>query len=153
MIRAVFDANVLASGFVGLSRTGVSAPAVLLRSWMLGRFTLIVSEEILAEVEQSAFSKPYFQRALPAEARARAFAVLRRNALIVDLTETAPGIAPDPDDDHVLAAALSAQTGYLVTGDRALRALGSHAGVRLVTPREFLEMIETEADVSDEDAG
>lgn len=152
MIRAVFDANVLASGFVGLSRTGASAPAVLLRLWMLGRFTLIVSESILAEVERSAFAKAYFQRALPDEARARAFATLRKNALITDLTHAVRGVALDPDDDHILAAALSGQAGQVVTGDQALRALGSHAGVQLVTPREFLEIIKAHAETSGEGA-
>jgi putative PIN family toxin of toxin-antitoxin system len=152
MIRAVFDANVLASDFVGLSRAGASSPAVLLRLWMLGRYTLIVSESILAEVEQSAFAKAYFQRALPDEARARAFATLRKNALITDLTRSVQGVAPDPDDDHVLAAALSGQASYVVTGDQALRSLGSHAGVRLVTPREFLAIIEAHRETSGEGA-
>lgn len=152
MIRAVFDANVLASGFVGLSRAGASSPAVLLRLWMFGRYTLIVSESILAEVEQSAFAKAYFQRALPDEARARAFATLRKNALITDLTRSVQGVAPDPDDDHVLAAALSGQASYVVTGDQALRSLGSHAGVRLVTPREFLAIIEAHRETSGEGA-
>jgi predicted nucleic acid-binding protein len=119
---------------------------------MLGRFTLIVSEPILAEVERSAFAKAYFQRALPDEARARAFATLRKNALITDLTHAVRGVALDPDDDHVLAAALSGQAGQVVTGDQALRALGSHAGVQLVTPREFLEIIKAHAETSGEGA-
>lgn len=143
MIRAVFDANVLASGFVGLSRAGTSAPAVLLRLWMLGRFTLIVSESILIEVEHSAFASPYFQRVLPDEAKSRAFTTLRRNAVITDFTNFVRGVAPDPDDDHVLSTALSSEADFLVTGDNALRAIGTHETVRLVTPREFLEILET----------
>lgn len=71
MIRAVFDANVLASAFVGLSRTGGRPPAQIMRLWMLGHFTLIVSGNIITEVEESAFASPYFQRMLPDAERQR----------------------------------------------------------------------------------
>lgn len=150
MIRAVFDANVLASGFVGLSRAGSGAPSQLLRLWMLGRFTLVVSEPILTEVEKSAFESAYFQRALPVEARRRVFDTLRRNAVITGLSIVVRGVAPDPDDDHVLAAALSSQAKYLVTGDQALRSIGSYNDLVLVTPREFLELIEIQAEAGRE---
>lgn len=142
MTRAVFDANVLASGLSGLSRESLAAPAALLRLWILGRFTLIISAPLLHELEEHAFADPYFRRILSEEARQRAFTRLRSEAVITELTVTVQGVAPDPDDDHVLAAAASSAADYLVTGDRALRGVGSYQGITIVTPREFVDILE-----------
>jgi uncharacterized protein len=41
-------------------------------------------------------------------------------------------VAPDPDDDMVLATAMSARADLIVTGDIALRSLKVHHGIALV---------------------
>ena len=50
-------------------------------------------------------------------------------------------IAADPDDDHVIAAAVAARADLLVSGDRHLLALGTHLGIRIVTPAEAVRLI------------
>ena len=145
MTRSVFDANVLASGIVGIVLRSPAAPATLLRRWRRGEFSLVVSERILEEVEFSAFSRPYFQQVLSESTRHRSIAMVRRNAELVALTQEVVGIAPDPNDDHVLAAALSSGATYIVTGDRRLRSVDMYAGVRLVTPQEFLQILAGDA--------
>ena len=47
----------------------------------------------------------------------------------------------DPDDDHLLAAALEGRAAFLVTGDQHVLALGEFEGVRIVTPAEFLKTL------------
>jgi putative PIN family toxin of toxin-antitoxin system len=47
-------------------------------------------------------------------------------------------IAADPDDDHVIAAAVAAAADLIVSGDRHLLTLGTHQGIRIVTPAEAL---------------
>ena len=54
-------------------------------------------------------------------------------------------IATHPEDDLVLATAVSAQADYLVTGDRQLLALGTYQGVRNVRAREFIDTLEHDA--------
>jgi len=51
------------------------------------------------------------------------------------------GICDDPDDDKYIAAALEGRASHVVTGDRRFLALGEHAGVEIVTPRAFLDLL------------
>jgi predicted nucleic acid-binding protein len=53
-------------------------------------------------------------------------------------------VATHPEDDLVLATAVSAHADYLVTGDRKLQRLGSYQGVRILSPREFLAVLAPE---------
>lgn len=49
---------------------------------------------------------------------------------------------PHAEDDPILATAVSGHAEYLVTGDRSLRRrVPAYRGVRLVTAREFAELL------------
>ncbi|HEU0156789.1 MAG TPA: putative toxin-antitoxin system toxin component, PIN family [Stellaceae bacterium] len=50
-------------------------------------------------------------------------------------------ITADPDDDHVIAAAVAAEADLVVSGDRHLLALGAHQTIHIVTPSEALARI------------
>lgn len=137
---AVCDANVLASGFLGFTRHD-STPGEILRRWRAEQFTLVYSERLLQELERT-FSKPYFQqRRSPAQHQA-ALSLLVTYATLTDLTLPVNDVAPDPDDDHVLAAAISAKADYLVTGDRPLQSVGTYEDVQIVSPRHFLDILD-----------
>lgn len=48
----------------------------------------------------------------------------------------------DPDDDHVIAAAVAARAALIVTGDRKhLLPIGSHRGIAIIEPAEALRRI------------
>ena len=142
MIRAVIDTNVLLSGLLGYARPA-SAPGEILRRWRRNLFTLILSPALLLELEDT-LTRPYFIDQLSEEERRRALASFGAYAELVDLTTEVQGVAPDPDDDHVLAAAVSSGAGYLVTGDQGLLSLGSYEGIAIITPRAFLDLLEVE---------
>jgi uncharacterized protein len=61
--------------------------------------------------------------------------------LLQPLTVHVTGIATHPEDDEVVATALSAQAPYLVTGDKPLLDRDAYRGTRLLTPRQFLDVL------------
>lgn len=51
-------------------------------------------------------------------------------------------IETDPDDDHVLDAAVAAGAEVIVSGDKHLKELASWHGIRILSPAEFLSEID-----------
>ena len=144
MIRAVLDTNVLASGFVEFA-TAERAPARLLRLWREQHFALVVSAEILTELLNT-LADPYFRRQLTLEQIHAAQLLLQEEAIWTPLTVRVSGVATHAADDQIVAAAVSAQAEYLVIGDKKLQQLGACRGVRVVSPRTFLDLLQLTSD-------
>ena len=142
MIVAVLDTNVLASGFIGEKKRD-STPGELVRHWRAHRFTLVVSDHILAELADT-FTDSYFARRLSPAEIAEALESLRIDAIVQPITVDVAGAASHAEDDAVLATALSAGAPYVVTGDRPLLTRGSYGGTSLVSPRQFLAILDAE---------
>ncbi len=143
MIKAVLDTNVLASGVLGFA-SAERAPTRLLRFWQAQRFELIVSDHILAELINT-MEKTYFQQRLTADQIRSTQRLLQDRATLTPVEAYVSGVAAHPEDDQVLAAAVSADADYLVTGDKRFLAVGSYAGVTILSPRAFLDLLETTA--------
>ncbi|HEV2107585.1 MAG TPA: hypothetical protein VGR16_04930, partial [Thermomicrobiales bacterium] len=62
---------------------------------------------------------------------------------------TVRGVAAHPEDDLVLAVAVSAAAAYLVTGDKQLQRIGVYHGVTIVSPRDFLTRLQQEEEPAD----
>ena len=140
MIRAVLDTNVLAFGFVEFA-TAERAPARLLRPWREQRFAFVVSAEILTELLNT-FADPYFRRQLTTQQIHAAQLLLQEEAIWQPFTARISGVATHPEDDRILSVAVSAQAEYLVTGDKKLQQLGTYQGVRVISPRAFLDLLQ-----------
>jgi putative PIN family toxin of toxin-antitoxin system len=144
VIVAVFDTNVLASGIVGVPQRD-STPGELLRRWRQNGFQIVVSEPILAELAD-ALTDPYFTRRLtPAEIE-DGLVRLRDEAYLQPITIEVRDIAAHAEDDLVIATALSAGAPFLVTGDKALLRRGSYQGTRILSPRQFLTILDNDVD-------
>ncbi len=141
MITAVADTNVLASGLV--RRNPGSAVVQVVEAWRSRRYSLVVSEHIIAELRRT-LDQPYFRRHISQEQAARFVDVLRRQAKLTSITVEVRGVATHPEDDLTLATAVSAHADYLVTGDTQLQRLGTYQGVRPLSPRQLLAVLATQ---------
>ena len=112
-----------------------------MRRWRAKTFTLVVSEHILAELEDT-FTDYYFTRRLSASAIQSALDSLRLDSVIQPITIDVAGIASHAEDDVVLATAVSARADCLVTGDKPLLERGSYRDTLLLSPRQFLDVLD-----------
>jgi uncharacterized protein len=134
-LRAVLDPNVLISAL--LSPAGETARALL--AWAEGRYELVVSPRLLAELTRVlAYPK---LRARVDSNDAEAFVDwLSRQAILVTDPPDPPSRATDADDDYLLALA-AGEDALLVSGDKHLLALADEFPILL--PVRFLECIES----------
>jgi hypothetical protein len=130
-VRAVVDVNVLISAI--LSARGPSAE--ILRSNRDGAFELIISELLIAELTR-ALGYPKLRKRISAEKAAAFVGWVRDHATPAeDPPDPAPVQSPDPDDDYLLALAISRRA-FLVTGDQHL--LGPRDDLPILPPAEFI---------------
>ena len=139
MLSAVLDTNILASGAL----TSSTIPGQILSMWREGQFKLILSSYIINELIQ-VLNKPYFKRLINVHDIKEFVELLENEAILIQVTVKIEGIATHPEDDFILATALSAKADYLVTGDHALQDLKQFKGIRIVNPRLFSEILQTE---------
>jgi uncharacterized protein len=135
--RVVIDSNVLISA--RLSPRG--SPGRLLAAWLDGRFELIVSPALLAELA-GVLERPKFRRWLPVE-EARAFVqMLRVSATVLNDPPQQHHDLRDPDDSHLVTLARSAKADYLLSGDGDLTSL-ERPRPPVITPADFLASLDT----------
>lgn len=128
-MRILFDSNV----WLAILTTDGRCRAIWRRT--RNHSQIHASPAILDEIEEKLCDKFGFH---PRHAHLL-ITFVRRQTISVPVPNPPPKVCRDPDDDLVLAAAAGADCAYLVTGDNDLLVLKSHAGLAIVTPREFAE--------------
>lgn len=53
-------------------------------------------------------------------------------------------VKDDPDDDKFIECAVALRADYVITGDKALLSVKQFENIKIVTPREFLEILHSE---------
>lgn len=134
------DTNLLVSGIERLRGRPEAATARFIRAWMADRFTLVLSDHLLAEIERT-WDKRYFAERLRGDDRVAFRQLIRRRAVITPITVAVSGVATHPEDDLVLATALSGNASFVVTGDYKLLGLKVYEGLALVSVHAFLDIL------------
>jgi putative PIN family toxin of toxin-antitoxin system len=137
-IRAVLDTNVLVSGLM----TEGSAPSEILDAWLAGHFTLVTSLYLVEELAH-VLTYPRIAKRLRLDEQelATILDALLSRAEVTPGQLRLPGVARDPKDDAVVACAKEGVADCIVSGDQDLLVLGEYEGIRVVTPRQFVEML------------
>jgi hypothetical protein len=140
MTRAVIDTNVLVSGVIAPH----GAPRRVLEAWHAGGFALITSEAIIAEARRVLRYPRICGRYRLTEGDIVAVVDSLRNdaEVVAGLYEVRKSV--DPTDDVFLACALEGRAEYVVSGDAHLLEIGTYQGVLIVTPRQFMAILEAE---------
>jgi uncharacterized protein len=136
VLRAVLDANIYVSAVIRPQ----GPPGQIVERFLRGSaFEIILSPPIVGEVLK-ALTYPTIRRHL----RVDATAWFENIVVLADLfpgEHHLHGVSDDPDDDKYLAAAVEGRAHVVVTGDSDLLSVHEHAGVRVGSPRTFLQIL------------
>lgn len=137
-MRVVLDTNV----FISSVLVSKGYPAKILDAWRKDSFDLLVSPKIVAEVTD-VLRRPRIRKKHDwSDEEIDGFIEgLVASAIVVSGGLEVKVIKDDPDDDKYLACAEEGGADYIISGDRHLRKLGSYEGIKIVSPREFWEIL------------
>jgi len=132
-MRVVLDTSVLVSFLLTRGRV-ISA---IIEQWETGRLEVIVSPQLIAELQRVAEDERLATRLRPGalEVLLRALA---ENAEVVAGELELPGVTEDPDDDMVVACAVEGNAAYIITRDQHLLEMGAYRDIVVVRPEEFV---------------
>jgi uncharacterized protein len=130
-VKVVCDTNVLIAGMVadGLCRDLVKR--------RLARVELITSRALLEELVRTLRRKFGTD---PSEVPL--LKAYRERATLVRPKALPKPVCRDRDDDKVLATAVAGKADIILTGDDDLLVLGEYEGIRILSPRQFVEMLD-----------
>jgi uncharacterized protein len=130
-MKVVLDTNIFISAvFWG------GIPEKILNSLSEGKFTLVTSEEIINEIAE--VLREFHMSAADILIWRK---YLLENSIVVKPT-TKIAVCSDKKDDKFIEAANSAKANYLVSGDKHLLVLKEYQQTKIVTAREFLELMD-----------
>lgn len=135
-MRIVLDTNILISGLI----TSASPSSQVLALWRARRFDLLTSAQQLEEFARATRYPQVRKRLVPAIAGAL-LNQIRDRALVIDNLPRLD-VAPDPDDNYLLALSAAGKAEFLVTGDKPLLGLKRHRSTRIVSPVSLLELLQ-----------
>jgi len=135
-VRIVIDTNIWVSGLLWRGM-----PWNLLRLAEQGQVELCMAPSMLAElaaVLSYERLQPRLEQLDLDVSELVAYALNLASMFEVQVSEGAPLIVADPDDDVFLYCSVAAGAACVISGDQHLLTLGEHAGIPILTIREFL---------------
>jgi uncharacterized protein len=128
-MRAVVDTHVFVSSFFG------GPPREIIDCWKRGELTLCLSREILDE-----YVEVLNRLGLEAQLVQELLELFASGFNVVFTAQTAPlqVLKRDPDDNMLFECAVELDAKVIITGDKAVRAVGRYMDIDAMAPAEFL---------------
>jgi uncharacterized protein len=133
-MKVVIDTNIFVSSFFG------GNPRRIIDLWKTEKITLCLSKDILDE-----YIEVLHRIGLQDEDElGELLSLFRRgfNMLFTTKTPKAKVVKDDPDDDKFIECAMALKAEVIVTGDKAIEAVGEYMGIKILTPQRFLKNYE-----------
>ena len=129
-MRVVIDTNVFVSSFFG------GKPRKIIELWKQGKITLCFSREIIDEytavLKRLGLEEKELKELLSLFARGY-------SSLFTGKTPDLQIVDDDPDDDKFIECAVALNALFVISGDKAVIEISEYMGIKLVTPKTFLE--------------
>lgn len=140
-MRALFDTNIFISYL--LSPTAEGTITTIVEAAVDRAFALILPSELVERFPTTVASKEYLARRIKAEDTNKFMEILvEASEIIPPIESPIPKVCRHFKDDYLLAYALIGRADYLVTGDDGLLVLGQVEEVKIVTPADFLAILQ-----------
>jgi len=129
-MKVVIDTNIFVSSFFG------GNPRKIIDLWKQEKITLCLSKAIL-----DGYIDVLYRIGLKNESELEELLSLFSrgfNILFIIKTPKLQIIKNDPDDDKFIECAKALKADAVITGDREVLAVKEYAGIRILTPQQFL---------------
>lgn len=133
-MRTVLDTNIFISGIFWEG----NFCSQIISAWKANRFALINSPDTVQELMDTLKT---FKIKMDDEMIEEWKKVIIENSVMVEPKERVEIIKDDPDDNKFIEAALAGDADYIVSQDWHLLKRGEFRGVRIVSPEEFLKIL------------
>jgi putative PIN family toxin of toxin-antitoxin system len=133
--RVVVDTNVFISSFFG------GNPRKIIGLWKSGEITLCLSKPIVDE-----YIEVLRRLGLQNEKEMEELLGLFSHGFHVVFTAKTPQLhilEKDPDDNMFIECAVALKAGFVITGNKALKAIKEYMNIKVVSPNEFLSKYRT----------
>jgi len=144
MFKIVLDTNVLVSALINPH----GKPAQIINYVFENKIRLFTSPSIMEELERVlSYPKLMKRHGLNSEELKEFISDLLSIMSLIEEEKIIEVIMEDPSDDKYLSCAIDAKVDFIISGDIHLLNLGEYEGIRIVTPAQFLEIMEREKEV------
>ena len=131
-MRVVIDTNIFVSSFFG------GNPRKIIDLWKNEKITLCLSNAIFDE-----YIDVLHRIGMKDENELEELLSLFSRGFSILFTTKTPKIKiikDDPDDDKFIECAVALKANAIITGDREILAIKKYMGIKILTPRQFLEI-------------
>lgn len=134
MIKAVVDTNVFISSFFG------GNPRKIIDLWKTGQISICLSRNIVDE-----YVKVLHRLGLENEPALEEILRIFASGFHIVFTTRTPKlhlVEKEPDDDKFIECAVALKADYIISGDKALLSVEDYMGIKIVTPKKFIDLLQ-----------